>query len=155
LRLLAVYAALRSITTLFPGILYATRHSRFVMWNAFIAAAVFPAAFYFASRWGTTGIATTWIFLYPLITAPYVWRTFVEIDLPVWTYLRSLAPAMRACTAMIIMVVGVRLATPLAWPPIARFAISVLAGALTYLAVLALADRQRLGEFYALVRGRS
>src|SRR5271165_3571290 len=155
LRLLAVYAALRSITTLFPGILYATRHSRFVLWNAFIAAAVFPAAFYFASRWGTTGIATTWIFLYPLITAPYVWRTFVEIDLPVWTYLRSLAPAMRACTAMIIMVVGVRLATPLAWPPIARFAISVLAGALTYLAVLALADRQRLGEFYALVRGRS
>jgi PST family polysaccharide transporter len=155
LQLLGVYAALRSITTLFPGMLYATRHSRFVMWNTVIAAVVFPAAFYFTSRWGTTGIAATWIVLYPLITAPFIWRTFVAIELPVLTYLRSLIPAMRASLIMIVTVIGVRLATPSAWPLRARFAISVLTGGLTYLAVLALADRQRLRGFYAMVRSQS
>ena len=153
LRLLALYAAMRSITTVFPSMLFAMRHSRFVMWNTIIAAIVFPAAFYYSSRWGTTGIGMTWILLYPLITAPFVWRTFVATELSVWTYLRSMVPALRASLVMIIMVLGVRAATPAAWSLVVRFTISVLTGALSYSAVLLIAERQRMRDLYRLVRG--
>jgi O-antigen/teichoic acid export membrane protein len=152
LRLLGLYAGFRSITTLFPGILYATRRSRFVMWNTVVAAVVFPGAFYFTSRWGTTGIAITWILLYPLITFPFMWRTFVEIELPIGTYLRSLIPALRGCLVMTAMVLAVRLALPATLSLAIRFAMSVAAGVLAYVTILALIDRERLRGFYAIVR---
>jgi len=152
LRLLSFYAALRSLTTLFPSILNARRHSRFVMLNTIWAAIAFPAAFYYSSRWGTTGIATTWIILYPIITAPLLWRTFRDIELPTWEYLRSWVPALRGCLIMTLAVVGVRMLVPSAWPLGVRFTISVLAGGLAYLAVLGLGERERLRGFIALVR---
>jgi len=153
LRLLAVYAALRSITTLLPTLLNARRRSRFVMWNTVIAAVVFPVSFYITSRWGTTGIAATWIVLYPCITAPLVWRTAMELDLSIWKYLSSLVPALRGCLVMAVVVCGIRVMMPFHWPVAARFAILVLTGALTYLAFVMVAERQRLRGFYGLVRG--
>jgi O-antigen/teichoic acid export membrane protein len=152
LRLLSFYAALRSLTTLFPSILTATRHSRFVMWNTVRAALAFPAGFYFSSRWGTTGIAATWIVLYPIITAPLVWRTFRAIELPAWDYLRSWAPAIRGCIVMALMVLGVRVVVPPFWPLWARLTISVLTGGLAYLTVLGISEQQRMRGFIALVR---
>ena len=153
LRLLAFYAAFRSVTTLFPSILNARRHSRFVMWNMVAAALAFPAAFYLSSRWGTTGIAATWIVLYPIITAPLMWRTFRGINLPLGSYVRSFAPAIRGCIVMTVMVMGVRLFVPAVWPLAARFTISVLTGGAAYLIMLGVSERQRMRGFVALVRG--
>ena len=153
LRLLAVYAAMRSITTVFPNMLFAMRHSRFVMWMSVVSAVIFPAAFYFSSRWGTTGIAVTWILLYPVITAPYIWRIFAATDLPLGTYLQSMLPALKASVVMIMAVLGVRAATPIAWPLLVRFAVSVLAGVLAYAGVLFIAERQRIRDVYRLLRG--
>jgi teichuronic acid exporter len=153
LRLLAVYAALRSITTVFPNMLFVMRHSRFVMWMSVVSAVVFPAAFYFSSRWGTTGIAVTWILLYPVITAPYIWRIFAATELSLRTYLRSMVPAFKASIVMIIVVLGVRAATPANWSPLVGFAISVLTGALAYGSVLFIAERQRMRDLYRLLRG--
>lgn len=152
LRLLAILAALRSITTVFPSILNARRHSRFVMWNTVFAAAIFPAAFFLSSRWGTTGIATTWILLYPVITAPFMWKTFVEIELPLKTYLTTLTAALRACAVMTAAVVAVRMAMPADWPLTFRFAVSMLTGGVTYGAILATVDRSRLRQFYTVLR---
>ena len=117
-----------------------------------VAAVVFPGAFYFTSRWGTTGIAITWILLYPLITFPFMWRTFVEIELPIGTYLRSLIPALRGCVVMTAMVLAVRLALPATLSLVTRFAMSVAAGVLAYVTILAFIDRERLRGFYAVVR---
>jgi len=153
LRLLAMCSALRAITTVFPNMLFAMRHSRFAKWNMIVAAVVFPPAFYYSSRWGTPGIALTWIILYPLITAPLVWRTLMATELSVWTYFRSMVPALRACLIMILMVVGVRSATPATWPLVSRFAISVLTGVLSYSAVLFIAERQRIGDLFRVMRG--
>lgn len=153
LQLLALYAAMRSITTVFPNLLFAMRHSRFVMWNTIAAAVIFPGAFYYSSRWGTTGIGVTWILLYPLITAPMVWRTLAATELPIWTYLRSMMPAIRASLVMVVSVILVRWATPGMWPLVVRFAISVLAGAVSYGAVVFVAERQRMRDLYRLLRG--
>jgi len=154
LRLLSFYAALRSLTTLFPSILNARRHSRFVMWNTVWAAVAFPTAFYYSSRWGTTGIATTWIILYPIITAPFLWRTFRDIELPTLDYLRSLVPALRGCLIMTLLVIGVRVIMPSGWRLGVRFAISVVAGGLAYLTVLGISERKRLRRFIALLRSK-
>jgi len=153
LRLLALYAAMRSVTTIFPNLLFAVRRSRFVMWNTIVAAIVFPASFYYASRWGTTGISVTWLVLYPLITAPMVWRALVGTELPAWEYLGSLLPAMRASLVMVLAVVAVRWATPVGWPMVVRFGISVGTGAVAYAAVLLLLEWQRMKEFYRMVKG--
>jgi O-antigen/teichoic acid export membrane protein len=152
LRLLAVYAALRSITTVFPNMLFAMRHSRFVMWNTIVAAVVFPAAFFYSSRWGTTGIGWTWVLLYPLITAPMMWRTFVATEMPVGAYLRAVLPALRASLVMVIAVFGVRMATPATWPIAVQFAVSCLAGALSYSAMVLIFERQRGRELFRLLR---
>jgi PST family polysaccharide transporter len=152
LRLLAVYAALRSITTIFPNILFAVRHSRFVMWNTIVAAVVFPSAFYYSSRWGTTGIGWTWVLLYPLIAAPMMWRTFAATEMPLGTYLRSVLPALRASLVMVAAVLGMRAAIPAAWPLAVQFAASLLAGALSYSAMVLIFERKRLRELWRLMR---
>jgi len=153
LRLLGLYAGFRSITTLFPGILYATRHSRFVMWNTVAAAITFPAAFYFTSRWGTTGIALTWILLYPVITAPFMWKAFIEIELSIGTYVRSLLPALRACLVMALAVYGIRMVIPSEWPALSRLIAFVAGGGITYTAFVFVVERERLRGAYALVQG--
>ncbi len=153
LRMLALYAALRSITTLLPILLNALQRSRFVMWNTVVAAAVFPLAFYLTSRWGTTGIAAAWIFLYPCITAPLVWRTTRELDLPIGRYLASMAPAIRACLVMVLAVCGIRMLTPSQWPVLVRLLISVAAGGVTYVGFVLMYEQERVRGARALVRG--
>jgi O-antigen/teichoic acid export membrane protein len=153
LRLLAIYAALRSLTTVLPNLLNARRKSRFVMWNTVVAAAVFPAAFYLTSRWGTTGIAAAWMVLYPAIAAPMIWKSARELDLPIWTYLSALLPALRGCVVMVAVVCGARFLMPGHWPMMARFIVAVIAGALAYGGFLMLAERKRLRSFYSLIQG--
>lgn len=152
LRLLALCAALRAITTVLPNMLFAMRHSRFVMWSTVVAAVVFPPAFYFSSRWGTAGIAWTWILVYPVVTAPYVWRTLVGTGMSAWKYFGALLPAIRASLVMCIAVVGIRMAMPSTWPVLTRFAISVAAGVISYVAVLYFLEGSRLRSIYQLLR---
>jgi PST family polysaccharide transporter len=152
LRLLALCAALRAITTVLPNMLFAMRHSRFVMWNTVASAVIFLPAFYFSSRWGTTGIAWTWILVYPLITAPYVWRTLVGTGMSAWKYFGALLPAIRASLVMTIAVVGIRLSMPSTWPLLSRFAFCVAAGMISYAAMLYLLERHRLRRIYQLMR---
>jgi PST family polysaccharide transporter len=153
LQLLAICAALRSITTLVPVLLNAIERSRFVMLNTLVAATIFPVSFYLSSRWGTMGIAGTWILIYPFITAPFIWKATRELNLSIWTYLGSIVPAIRGCLVMAILVIGVKRIEPAAWPILLRFSVSVLTGAFSYGAFVMLVERQRMRRFYALIKG--
>jgi PST family polysaccharide transporter len=152
LQLLALCAAMRSITTVLPVLLNTVERSRFVMLNTVVAATIFPVSFYLSSHWGTSGIAATWIIVYPLITAPYAWKAAKELNLPIRTYLSSILPAVRGSVVMGALVMGVRTLEPSSWPVGLRFAISVLTGALTYTAFVTLAERQRMRRFYSLIK---
>lgn len=155
LQLLAICAALRSIATVLPNMLFAIRDARFVMWNTVLAAAVFPPAFYVGSRWGTSGIAWAWIVIYPIITAPYVWRTLSAIDLRTRTYLKAFLPALQTSAIMVFAVVAARLATPHTFPVAVRFTIAVAAGIAAYAAVLFFKERDRLRDVLTLIRGEA
>src|SRR5207237_6449083 len=78
LRLLAAYAAFRSIVPLLPQALQIIGDARFEMWRMAAAATVMPASFYVCGqRWGTIGLAAAWRFVDPVLGVP-VYRRVVS-----------------------------------------------------------------------------
>lgn len=109
LRLLAIFVAFRSITTILPILLTSTGRAGFVMKATVAAAILMPFAFYLGSRWGTVGIAAAWVIAYPLITAPLLRRTLRVTGLHVREYLATIAPPLNASLIMVLSVLLTRL----------------------------------------------
>lgn len=153
LRLLCIYAAIRSVVTLTPQVLFATGQSKRSMQFSVLAALVLPAVFLFGSRWGTTGVALGWVLVYPaLVVALFVRSTLRTIGMPWKEYGRALWPAASATLVMAAVVLALRAAIPSTVPLSVRFATQALAGACTYLAVVFAAHGVRLRGLFALLR---
>lgn len=144
LRLLALYALLRSVSILISPVLNATRESRFNMRISILYAAVLPACFYFASRWGAVGIAAAWVIVYPLLVTFSFAKLFSVLRLTLLRYLRSLLPAIVGCLGMTAAIVTLRQLEPAVWSPPSRLASEVSTGAFFYLVPIWLFYRQRL-----------
>lgn len=158
LQLLAIYAGFRSIMPLFTQLLLAIRDSRFVVLHSVALVLVMPTAFYFAAtRWGTGGLAMTWILVYPLLAAVLCWRVFQKIELSPWTYLLSLWPALSSGGIMAAVVLTVRAAAGAGASPGLGLAMEVGSGVITYCLACLVLHRQRIRAFYDLIlaaRGR-
>ena len=152
LRLLAIYATLRSVAILIAPVLNAIRESRFNMRMAIISAAVLPPCFYFASRWGATGIAAAWLLVYPLLVAFSFAKIFRCLDLSAGRYARSLGPALIGSLGMSLAVLALKHSEPAGWKPIMRLAAEVATGALFYFIPIWLFYRQRLSGFAGRLR---
>jgi PST family polysaccharide transporter len=153
LRLLAVWAGLRCVTTVFPPLVVATGHAKRNMQFSLVAAVVLPLIFYIGSHWGTTGVALGWLIGYPLVVIPMYWVSTLRLtgmDVP--TYLRALWPATSATIVMAVVVLGLHVLRPARMPMGERLAADVLIGAATYVVVLLLVHGARLRAFLALVR---
>jgi teichuronic acid exporter len=151
LRLLAIYAAARSITSFFAPLLNVRGESRFVMWNHLLALLYFPAGFYLGSHWGVAGIALMWPLLYLALAGPLYWRLFRQISLSWRAYLTSLRPAL---TGSLFMVVALLVLKRLLLVDTAylRLAIEIVTGAVIYCLVLAALYSGELRRAYALIR---
>jgi hypothetical protein len=66
-------------------------------------------------------------------------------------YVRAIWPALSATILMVTVVLLVRLAAD-SWPLVARFALEVAVGALTYAGLVILRHRPRLEAFLAVLR---
>lgn len=152
LRLLAGYAAVRSITPILPQILTVIGEVRFSMYVSLGAAVLLPAGFYVGSRWGIVGIAAAWMIVHPLILAPWYVRTFTRIGLGPGPYLRSLWPAVQSALAMCAGVLALRWALPESWPVGARAALLVVTGAGLYAGTLLGLHRSRVRALIRTVR---
>ena len=154
LRLLAVYASFRSVTTLFPNVLVARGlASRSMRFNV-VAALVMPALFIVAARWGTTGVAAAWIVGYPLVAVPLFMRSALRlIGMSVGEWLGALWPAASAALGMAAAMLGSRvLLAGTSWPTLARLVVDLSAGAVTYLGLLWILHRVRLLDAVRLLR---
>src|ERR1019366_4671443 len=100
LRLLGIFIAGRSIATILPNILTATREARFVMWATIASAIILPIAFLIGSRWGTSGIAAAWVVAYPPLMVPMYYKVFQKTGTRVKEYISVLIPAVSASTIM-------------------------------------------------------
>lgn len=134
LRLLAVYAGIRSVGTLFGPLLVAARRERLNMaFNAALAV-LLPALFLLGIRWGLPGVAVGWIVGYPLVAVPGFLRAALAATGTTWgEYARALWPATEATLAMTGVVLAVRTALP-AESPALRLVSAVVAGAAAYAA---------------------
>ncbi len=147
LRLLALYASVRSITPLLSHVLTVTGDTRFGMKMSVVSVIAYPLAFYFGSHWGIVGIAIAWMVVDPLLNAPVYYRVFVKLHLPLRQYMETLRPAILASAFMVVVVLGIQRVLVPSWPLAVRFALQVSAGAAAYIGVLALFHRQRLLAF--------
>jgi PST family polysaccharide transporter len=148
LRWLALYACIRSITTLFAPIMSAV-DLKWASRYGLIFPVVFPTAFYFGSRWGTAGIAALWVVLYPVLYVPIYRRLFAKIQMHRREYLQSIWPSLSSSIGMMCAVFAVRTSLPSSWPESVHLALELIVGAATYVAVLGAMHRER---FVALTR---
>lgn len=155
LRLLAAYAGLRSVATLFPQILIATGLSKQSMLYSLIAVLVLPPCFLVGIHWGTPGVALAWVIAYPLLTIPTFCRAALRaIGMSAAEFLAALRPAAMLVALMTLGVVGVRLSMPAHWSDPIQFAIAVLVGAAICAGFVAAGYRERIRVLMQLFRGR-
>jgi PST family polysaccharide transporter len=154
LRLLALYAGFRSLTTLFPQILISTGHARRAMWISLTLAAVLPVAFYAGTHWGTAGVAVAWMVAYPLLVVPLlVFYTLRIIGLSGREYLGALWPAISATAVMAAAVLLASGFVPDSWGNALELIAEVSVGAAAYLGTLWLFHESYLRSFVELLRG--
>jgi PST family polysaccharide transporter len=151
LRLLALYAGIRSLMAVLSPILVATGHARRNLQFTLLAAAVLPITFYVGTRWGTVGVASAWMVGFPLVVLPVLIFTMRTLRTSPAAYLRAVWPALSATTVMAAAVLAVRLATG-AWPHGPRLAVEALLGAAVYGAVVLGLHRARVEAFRNLLR---
>lgn len=149
LRMLAIYAAARSLTSFFYPLLNVKGQSRFLMWNQILGCLYFTSGFYLGSRWGIAGIALMWPLLYPLMIVPVYVKVFRQLDLPLRTYLNHVRPAVTGAIIMVASVVVLRnvLATHVAY---LRLLAEIATGAASYCLVIAGLYFKQLQRVYTL-----
>jgi O-antigen/teichoic acid export membrane protein len=153
LQLLALSAALRSVSPLLPPIIVATGHTRRNLQFTVLAALILPTLFYLGTHWGTAGVAAAWVVGHPVfVMSLYVACALRVTGLGLSGYLRSLAPATGGTLLMSAVVLGVRLVAPDTWPVGVRLGTQVLSGVVTYGAVVYLAHGARVRALWTLVR---
>lgn len=155
LRLLSLYAAFRCVTALLSQVLIFTGHAKRNMQFSVLAAAVLPVCFVIAARWGTTGVAAVWISVYPaLVGACYVYTALGIVEMPLRTYLRSLASALTGTAVMVAVLELLRWTLPSTLPPLVLLAILVTTGGAAYLALVFALHGDRLRVVFGMLRGQ-
>jgi O-antigen/teichoic acid export membrane protein len=153
LMLLAVASAIRSVTPLLAQVLTTTGHNRKTMWVNLSGAVFMPIAFWIGSRWGTIGIASAWVIVYPLVVVvPSMIFACRQIGLAPSTYLKSLWPSVSSAGLMCLTVIAARQAYPATLHRGAALALDIAIGGLTYAATILGMHRERLRVFLQVVR---
>jgi PST family polysaccharide transporter len=146
LRLLGIFVAARSVTTIFPNLLTAIGDARFVMWIMIGSAVFMPIVFLIGARWGTNGIAAAWVFAYPVIAFPLYYRIGRKTELGAKEYIWALLPSVSGSLVMAVVVVLIRWAFQgIAHSP-ATLCLVVLGGAISYCAALYIFHRARIAR---------
>jgi O-antigen/teichoic acid export membrane protein/glycosyltransferase involved in cell wall biosynthesis len=155
LRILALYAAFRCVTSIHSQVLIFTGHARRNMNISIVAAVALPICFVLASRWGTTGVAAVWLTVYPLVVGgAYVYWALEITGLSLTSYLQALAPAVGGTAAMAVALTVIRALIPDSVGPVALLVILVTGGAAVYLVAVLAVHGHRLRVAIGLLRGR-
>ena len=145
IRLLAIYAGIRSLTPILSQALTITGDTRYTMKRSIAAAIVLPMAFVVGSRWGINGIATAWIVCHaPVVMFPLLRRVATHLGIGPSAYFPVLRPALVSTAVMAAGVLLTAFVVPDGLPPVALLAIKVVTGAACYAAALALLFRERV-----------
>lgn len=152
LQVFAIVAAFDSIGSVLSPVLVVAGRARLLMYIGLSAAVAMPAAFYLGTRWGLVGVAAAYAIVSPVMRVPAYLAVSRVTGLSFAEYRGALEPAMRATSAMMLVVLGVRVIILPDWPLVLRLVVEVLSGAITYLLILATIYRPRVVELYRVFR---
>jgi PST family polysaccharide transporter len=150
LRLLVLYAGVRSLTPILSQALTITGDARYTMKRSIVAAIILPLGFAVGARWGINGIATAWIVCHaPVVMVPLLRRVATHLGIGPRAYLPVLRPALVSTAIMTAGVLAIALVVPPTTPRLATLIIKVAVGGVCYAGSLWFLFRQRV---LALVR---
>jgi PST family polysaccharide transporter len=152
-RLLAIYAVFRCVFAVISQVQNTIRDVRYAMWQSLVCLAVFPLAFWYASRWGGPGIGAAWLIIFPILHFPPLLRTLDKIGMTKREYLSSIKPAGFASAAMATTVLALHQVSH-GMRPLLELSVESAAGAAVYLLILILFFRPRVDAFLGLIRRR-
>lgn len=157
LRLLVLYAGVRSLTPILAQALTITGDTRYTMRRNISAAICLPIGFFVGSRWGIVGIATAWIIVHaPVVVIPMLHRVSRHLGIGIRDYAPAIGPALVSTALMAATVLGVSAAIPRGLPLLVLLALKVLVGAIAYGAAIWLFFRENvMGLVRVLKQARS
>jgi PST family polysaccharide transporter len=155
LRILACYTSFRALANIMTPLLNAQRQAHYTMWTNVAAACYFPVGFFIGSRWGTAGIASAWIVLFPLIAVPLFRRGLKAIEMSAQHYLQALWPAASATICMVAAMLILRGAFPAHWPVSFRLAADLTVAAIVYSSTLLIFHGAELRNLLRIARPSS
>lgn len=138
LRILALSTTFRAVLPVIALIPFVIGGARLAMYVGFVTALIMPSAFYIFSRWGTDGIATAWLVVYPLTSLFMIGWVFKKIEVAPSRYFNAIWPALSSTLLMSGAVIAARAMLPPTWSLASKLALEVLTGAVTYFAAAAL-----------------
>jgi len=150
LRLLVLYAGVRSLTPILSQALTITGDTRYAMHRNIAGAICLPIGFVVGARWGIVGIATAWIIVHaPVVLVPQLRRVSKHLGIGIRDYAPAVAPAVASTSIMAATVLAVSMAIPQGLPVLLVLAFKVAVGAVAYVAAIWLFFRENV---MALVR---
>ena len=154
LQLLAINAAIQSMFTVLPQVLWATDNGRVVTRFGLLNLAILPPLFLILGQlYGVNGLAAAWLIGTPIVMGLRGRVALRVVQLPVREYAASLWPAVSSSIVMTLAVLGVqRLAMSTDLSQVARLALSVITGAVAYAATMALLHRAHVRQALAILR---
>ncbi len=151
--ILALYAAVRSVTTPFSHVLVAVGCASDTTRFNLIGLAVLVPLFLLGTRWGVEGVALAWVIGYPLVVVP-MFRAIQRVTgLTLREYMDGVRPALRASLAMAAAVALVRAGTPASWSTALGFYSAVGTGVLVYGGLMWRSGRERFQQLSTLLGG--
>jgi PST family polysaccharide transporter len=153
LQLLSVYAAVRSVTTVFSQLLVVVGRSQEMMRISLFALVLMPPLFYFSAiRWGAAGVAAAWIVGYPIVLVPAFRQVFAVTGANLRGYLRAVWPALACSVLMGATVFGLQRLLPLSASPLLRLAGEVTVGVAAYGLALITLYRSHVQAYWSMVK---
>ncbi|WP_050346552.1 lipopolysaccharide biosynthesis protein [Arsenicicoccus sp. oral taxon 190] len=148
---LGAYSAIFALGFHAGEVYKATGHAGLLNRLAVAQVLVFGPALWWAAGRSTLAVAVAFLACHTAFTVLRLIITARVIGIPVSDQLRAVAPAVLAALVMAAAVTGLDRALP-AWAPLVLLVVEALAGAVAYVAVLSLLDRQALPRVLRPVR---
>jgi teichuronic acid exporter len=153
LQVLCLYAAIRSLTLLFPPVLMATYRADLLFVYNIVLLVVLPAGFVVGAwLYGVLGVAWAWAILYPLVTLWMVKRVLDILEMRWISLARELGPPAASTVLMLGAALLADRAIP--GPGIAGLSVAIAVGAVVHVLMFVflggdvLADVRRLGASF-------
>ncbi len=142
-----------TLHTLFAPAVTAIGRPRITMEASLLGALVMPAAFATGVQWGATGLAWAWLVAFPVMPLYTFLRARGLLGIGAAQLGAAVAPGIGAAAAMAGVVFALDSALG-ALPEWSRLVLLVIAGGLSYAAILYAVSRETLLELVALVADR-